>query len=127
MSLKRRYGVMKVIEYGELSAQLEAFASKREWGQFHTPKNLAMALAGETGELMALLQWMSDDQIENGLSEEEFRSELSDELADVLMYLVRLADVAGIDLAQATQRKIEANEDRYDPKVFRGSSSKAPH
>ncbi len=118
---------MRMIEYSELSAQLQAFASEREWDQFHTPKNLAMALAGETGELVALLQWMSDDQIENRLSDEEFRRELSDELADVLLYLVRLADVAGIDLAHASQRKIEANGNQYEPEAFRGSSSKAPH
>lgn len=116
-----------MIEYGELSTRLQAFAADRDWEQFHTPKNLAMALAGEAGELLALLQWMSDDQIETQLTEAEFTGQLSDELADVLMYLIRLADVVGIDLSVAAQEKIQANEDRYDPRTFRGSNSKAPH
>lgn len=95
----------------ELTAALRAFAGERDWGQFHTPKNLAMALAGEAGEVLAELQWLTPEQCES-LSDDH-REALALELADVMIYLCRLADVTGIDLMAAAARKVRINEGRF--------------
>ncbi|HEY0641689.1 MAG TPA: nucleotide pyrophosphohydrolase [Pseudonocardiaceae bacterium] len=95
----------------ELRERLRAFAAARDWERYHRPKNLAMALAGEVGELVAELQW-EPDELE---LRADVRERLADEAADVLLYLVRLTDVCGIDLADAAQAKIERNERRFPP------------
>lgn len=108
-----------------LSAEIRAFAEERDWAQFHTPKNLAMAVAGEAGELVAELQWLGDDEIAAGLDQPgELRGRLEGELADVLIYLLRLADVSGIDLAAAARRKVALNASRYPVAKARGSALK---
>ncbi len=101
------------------------FAAERDWEQFHTPRNLLLALVGEVGELAEQMQWASDDEILVRMETES--GPVEEELADVAIYLLRLADVLGIDLTQAIERKMEANRDRYEPSRFRGSSDKAPH
>jgi dCTP diphosphatase len=109
----------------ELRDRLREFANEREWGKFHTVKNLAMAVAGEAGELVAELQWQSDDEITAQLRRDsELAGRLSDELADIVIYLVRLADVCDIDLLSAAARKIEINEARYPVHLARGRASK---
>jgi dCTP diphosphatase len=95
----------------ELTETLREFAAAREWGQFHTPKNLAMALAGEAGEVLAELQWLTPGETQ-ALSPDQ-RESLSLELADVLIYLCRLADVTGIDLMDAAERKVRINAERF--------------
>ena len=104
--------------------QLREFVAARDWEQFHTPKNLAMALAGEVGELLAELQWLTDDQIRTGMSESDLGERVRMEVADVFMYLLRFADVTGIDLAQATLDKMARNELRYPVEKSRGNASK---
>jgi NTP pyrophosphatase (non-canonical NTP hydrolase) len=109
----------------ELRSSLHNFAEERDWAQFHTPKNLAMALAGETGELIALLQWLTEDEISERLrNDERLPVRLADELADVLIYLVRLADVTGIDLITVAQEKIARNQIRYPSDLVRGRAVK---
>jgi NTP pyrophosphatase (non-canonical NTP hydrolase) len=105
-----------------LAARLREFARERDWEQFHTPKNLAMALAGEVGEVIEHFQWLSAQQSRE-LSPEA-RDAVALELADVLLYLVRLADQLGIDLSDAALRKIELNAQRYPAGAFRGSARK---
>lgn len=95
--------------------RLRDFAVARDWGQFHKPKNLAMALAGEVGELLAEMQWLTDDQVHERLAAPETRGEVEEEFADVFLYLVQLADVCGVDLIQAAHAKIMRNEDRFPP------------
>ena len=102
--------------------RLREFAAQRDWEQFHTPKNLAMALAGEAGEVVEHFQWLSPEQSE-GLSDEQ-RREVALELADVLFYLVRLADRLDISLAEAAQAKLAINEQRYPAERVRGSARK---
>lgn len=93
-----------------LRHRLREFAEVRDWGRFHTPKNLTAAIAGEAGELAAVLQWAApDDELE------PYRPDLEEEIADVLIYLVRLADVADVDLAAAANAKIDRNGERYPP------------
>ncbi|MFR9728126.1 MazG-like family protein [Saccharopolyspora sp. MS10] len=108
----------------ELRARLRAFAREREWGRFHTPKNLAMALGGETGELLAELQWLDGEAVAEGLAHGPLRDRVADEAADVLLYLVQFAEAAGIDLVAAAHAKIDRNESRYPADLARGSAAK---
>ena len=108
----------------QLQILLAAFAEARDWGQFHTPRNLALALVGEVGELSALLQWLSDEEVEVWLNDERGREKLAAEMADVFAYLLRLADVANVDLAAALRNKTLLNEARYPQDRARGSAAK---
>src|SRR3974390_2577887 len=92
----------------QLRLRLHAFAHERDWEQYHTPKNLTAAIAGEAGELAAVLQWAKP-----GEALEPYRSRLEDEMGDVLIYLVRLSDVAGVDLIAAANAKIDRNAERF--------------
>ncbi|MER7502174.1 nucleotide pyrophosphohydrolase [Nonomuraea pusilla] len=111
-------------ELERLAGRLRAFARVRDWEQFHTPKNLAMALAGEVGELVAEFQWLTPE--ESAAPGPEASARIRAELADVTLYLVRLADVLGVDLVEAAEDKLDENDRRYDPGRYRGSARKAP-
>ena len=91
----------------ELVVRLREFAQARDWEQFHTPKNLAMALAGEAGELLAEFQWLTPDESASVMADPEAAFKVRSELADVFNYLLRLADVLGVDLVQASQTKLD--------------------
>ena len=100
-------------EIDTLIAEIREFAVSRDWEQFHTPKNLAMAIAGEAGELVAEFQWLKDEEsVRKALSEKKF-SDIELEVADVAIYLLRLSDVLGINLAQAIRKKMEINQARF--------------
>jgi NTP pyrophosphatase (non-canonical NTP hydrolase) len=97
-----------------LRAELEKFADERDWKRYHTPKNLALALAGEVGELGALFQWLTpEESIVRPHEDEAVRRAVSDEVADILIYLVRLADVLEIDLLAVAEEKIAVNRRRW--------------
>lgn len=98
---------------GDLAAALKDFAQARDWEQFHTPKNLAMALAGETGELVACFQWLTPGESARVMDDPGTAADVESEMADVLQYLIRLADVLGIDLAEAVRKKMKVNETRF--------------
>ena len=106
----------------ELQARLRAFARARDWGQFHTPKNLAMALVAEAGELVEQFQWLTEKQ--SAELDAEKLAAVRHELADVLIYLARLADVLGVDLLAAAADKLALNEERYPVDRVRGSARK---
>lgn len=110
----------------ELAVRLREFAAARDWEQFHTPKNLAMALAGETGELLAELQWLTPEESTRVMRDPEAAARLRSELADVVIYLVWLADVLCVDLFEAAHAKLDESERRYDAETYRGSARKAP-
>ncbi|MCO6006061.1 nucleotide pyrophosphohydrolase [Actinoallomurus purpureus] len=110
----------------ELAVRLREFAAARDWEQFHTPKNLAMALAGETGELLAELQWLTPEESARVMRDPEAARRVRSELADIATYLVRLADVLGVDLLDAAHAKLDESEQRYDADTYRGSARKAP-
>jgi NTP pyrophosphatase (non-canonical NTP hydrolase) len=105
-----------------LAQRLTEFAREREWEPFHSPKNLVMALAGEAGELIEHFQWLTESQSRQ-LSAER-REAVALEMADILLYLVRLADQLHIDLLDAAQRKIALNARKYPVAQFRGSARK---
>ncbi|MCA1845808.1 MAG: nucleotide pyrophosphohydrolase [Actinobacteria bacterium] len=112
------------MEIEDLAEELRRFAADREWERFHTPKNLAISLAVEVGELLEHVQWGSDVEIADRLRCAEDRAAIAEELADVLIYLIRLADVLDIDLLAAASAKIAANAERYPADEVRGSSAK---
>ncbi len=101
---------------------LRQFAAERDWDQFHAPKNLAMALVVEAAEVVEHFQWLTADE-SAGLSEQK-RAAIGAELADVLFYLVRLADRLDIDLAAAASAKMAVNEAKYPAARVRGSARK---
>jgi dCTP diphosphatase len=105
-----------------LQQQLRQFAHERDWEQFHTPKNLAMALSVEAAELQEIFQWLTAEQ--SAHLDDKQRAQTAEELADVLLYLCRLADVLGIDLATAAQQKLKRNAEKYPAERVRGSSAK---
>jgi NTP pyrophosphatase (non-canonical NTP hydrolase) len=105
-----------------LASRLGSFAEVREWDQFHSPKNLAMALVVEASELLEHFQWLSEPQ-SSSLSQTD-RDEVSEEIADILIYLVRLADKLDIDIPTAVDRKLEINEKKYPADKVRGSADK---
>lgn len=97
----------------ELMQEVRRFAEVRNWGQFHTPKNLAMAIAGEAGELAAEFQWLTpEESMSDALSGDQKKS-IELEIADVQIYLLRIADVLGIDIAEVVREKIRINETRF--------------
>jgi NTP pyrophosphatase (non-canonical NTP hydrolase) len=105
-----------------LNAQLARFAAARDWDQFHNPKNLAMALAGEAGEVLEHFQWLTPEQAANLPS--ETRAEVALECADVLLFLLRLADKLDIDLAAAARKKMVLNAKKYPVAKSRGKATK---
>ncbi len=106
----------------DLQSRLRQFAIDRDWEQFHAPKNLAMALAVEAGELMEHYQWLSEEQSEN-LDQQQLQT-VGFEVADVFLFTVRLADRMGIDLADLVEKKIKINEEKYPVDKVRGSAKK---
>jgi dCTP diphosphatase len=106
----------------ELRDALRLFAKARDWDTFHSPKNLAMAVGAEAGELLEPFLWLSED--ESRRLSPETRQEVGEELADVLIYLVRLADTLDVDLLEAAAAKLEANEEKYPVAKARGNARK---
>lgn len=115
---------VRLLDTENLQIALKKFAVDREWEQFHSPKNLAMALSGEVGELTEIFQWLSEEQSKKVLIEPETAQAVRDELADVAMYVVRLADVLGVDLNAAVAAKLEHNNHKYPVDKARGSNKK---
>lgn len=113
-----------LINIENLTRQLRQFADERDWGQFHSPKNLAMALTGEVGELVEVFQWMTEADSLRAGTKPELADAIGEELADVLFYLVRLADVLGIDLDRAAKAKLLVNAQKYPAEQSKGSSEK---
>jgi len=101
---------------------LRQFAAERDWDQFHSPKNLAIALSVEASELLEHFQWLTEDQ--SSELPPEKRAEVRDEMADVLLYLVRLADKLEVDLLDAAAKKIAQNAQKYPADQVRGSGKK---
>ena len=106
----------------QLQNRIREFATARDWDQFHSPKNLSMALIAEAAELIEHFQWLSEEQSAN-LSSDTL-AEVSHELADIFVYLLRMSDKLGIDLVDAAHRKMDINEEKYPADKVRGSSKK---
>lgn len=108
-------------EFEEVRARLRAFVDERAWDAFHAPKDLAMSVAIEAGELLEVFQWRALDAA--SITPED-RARIADELADVMLYAMLLADKTGVDLLQALDAKITRNEGRYPAEKARGRADK---
>lgn len=114
---------MKPDSLDDLRIRLAAFAGEREWDQFHSPKNLSMALIAECAELVEHFQWLSEEQSKQ--LEPKKLEAVTHELADILIYLIRIADKLEVNLIEAARIKIEINEQRYPTERVRGSAKRA--
>jgi NTP pyrophosphatase (non-canonical NTP hydrolase) len=115
-------GQMTDVYLEGLRQRVRRFAEERDWGQFHTPKNLASAVSVEAGELLEQFQWAETGNVAELSSSK--RDRIADEIADVLIYLVRLADVMAIDLPRATDMKLANNALKYPVALAKGKSGK---
>lgn len=109
---------------GELRERVLAFARARDWEQFHSPKNLSMALAAEAGELMEHFLWTESKASAAPLADPKKREKIEDELADVVIYALEFANIGGIDLAKAIGAKLAKNAAKYPVEKSRGRSDK---
>lgn len=111
-------------DFAELRDRMRQFTHDRDWEQFHDPKSLMLALVGEVGELSELMQWVPAEDAAAQLKAEPLATRVAEEISDVLLYLVRLADVLDVDLATAANAKLTASESRFPVTDYRSS---APH
>ena len=109
-------------ELEALREKLREFADARDWNQFHSPKNLAMALAAESGELLEIFQWLTEEQ--SRALDPKAQAKATEEIADILLYLVRLGDRLGIDPVAAAQQKLVENGRKYPVEKARGKATK---
>ena len=107
-----------------LNEAVAQFAREREWDQFHSPKNLAMALTNEVGELIEIFQWLTEDQSRKVGNDPKTAQAVRDELADVQIYLSRLAFVLGVDMNEAVTNKLVKNAQKYPADKVRGTNKK---
>lgn len=113
-----------LVEVGRLQQAIAQFAREREWEPFHSPKNLVMALTGEVGELVELFQWLTEDASRRVAGDPATARRVRDEIADVLVYLVRLAAVLEVDLDEAVRSKLATNARKYPVDAARGHARK---
>jgi dCTP diphosphatase len=111
-------------EIAELQTEIRAFADARDWSQFHTLRNLVLALTGEVGELAAEIQWVPETKADLGSFDATAIEALESELADVATYVLRIADILDIDVATAIRKKLQTNELRYPVDKSRGNALK---
>lgn len=110
----------------ELNDRCREFAIARDWLPFQTPKNLSMALAGEVGELLAELQWLTPEQSTTVMTDPDLGPRVRAEIGDVVIYLMRLTDTLGVDPIQAAHAKLDDSARRYTVEEYRGVARKAP-
>jgi NTP pyrophosphatase (non-canonical NTP hydrolase) len=108
----------------DLKTRVQAFVRERDWEQFHSPKNLSMALAAETGELMEHFLWATPEQSHAITDDPVKRAKIADELADVVIYAIEFANITGLDIAAAIEAKMAANAVKYPVEKARGRSEK---
>lgn len=108
----------------KISTHLKNFAQKRNWEQFHTPKNLSMALSVEVAELVEIFQWLSEKQSVDIVNNDKEMALIREEIADIMIYLIRLADILNINLEQAILDKISLNEKKYPEDLSKDNAIK---
>ncbi len=108
--------------FSALKKRLRLFADERDWDQFHSPKNLSMALIAEAAELIEHFQWLTEEESQTLSTEKQ--AEVEAELADILVYLVRIADKLDVDLLAAVDKKMAINEQKYPIEKARGNAKK---
>jgi dCTP diphosphatase len=112
------------LQIEKISSDLRRFADERDWEQFHTPKNLATSITVEAAELLEIFQWTRGQENWNVLDDQDLRERVENEVADVMLYLIRFADLGRIDLEKALQRKMQINGQKYPVEKSKGSDRK---
>ncbi len=112
------------IDFNELKKTLAEFASTREWKKFHSPKNLSMAISCEAGELLEIFQWMTEQESLDTTHDQEIKEKIRQELADIILYTIRLAGILDINLEKALHDKITINNKKYPTDKVKGSAKK---
>ncbi|PIP94945.1 MAG: nucleotide pyrophosphohydrolase [Bdellovibrio sp. CG12_big_fil_rev_8_21_14_0_65_39_13] len=107
-----------------LQKKIQQFATDRDWQQFHTPKNIAMALTVEAAELLELFQWLTPEESLSMQNDAKWKERVGEEMSDVLLYLFRMADHLNINLPEAIESKMEKNAKKYPAELVRGKSKK---
>jgi len=107
-----------------IQAKLEDFANERDWDQYHTPKNLASALIVEAGELLEIFQWMTDEDVKSIKDSVRIQQNIKEEIADVFLYLLRLADRLDVDIDDAIEMKMKINAQKYPISLSKGNATK---
>ena len=113
-----------IIDINQLKKLQQEFSEVRDWDKFHTPKNLAMALTCESAELLEIFQWFSEDETRTAHEDSKIKTKTSEELADIMLYLVRLADLMQINLNEAIHQKLASNNKKYPPNKIKRSTKK---
>ena len=113
-----------VVNLGELKKQVLSFARERDWEQFHSPKNLSMALAAEAAELMEHFLWIDSEASRATLAKKRLRTAVEEELADIVIYALEFANQTGVDLAAAIESKLKQNAIKYPVEKSKGRSVK---
>lgn len=112
------------MQFEELNTEVREFCEKRDWDQYHTPKDLAIGLVTESSELLELFRFKDSTEQSELLAEPAKREEVEDEVADILFFMLRFADIYDIDLETALARKLEKNRKRYPEEEYKGSNKK---
>ncbi len=115
---------MKNIDLQKLNADIESFVSERDWDQFHSVKNLSMALSVESSELLEIFQWMTEQDSNNVKADSKIIQKVEDEVADIFVYLMRIVSKTDIDLEKVVRAKMKKNAEKYPASVVKGSSKK---
>ena len=100
-------------KFSLLEEEIKKFVDEREWDKFHNPKDLAISISIESAELLENFQWRNRDEIKNLLKNNDYRNKISEEIADIFIYLIILSNKIGINLLEATFQKIEKNKEKY--------------
>ena len=107
-----------------IQRELSDFAKKRNWEKFHNLKNLAISINIESSELLEIFQWDDNKQLDEKINKKQFKERVSDEVADVLLYLLRFSQIANLDLEKICLKKIKKNAKKYPIKLSKGKSTK---
>jgi dCTP diphosphatase len=108
----------------DIKKKLRKFSEERDWDQFHSPKNLSMGLAAEAAELLEIFQWLTEEQSKDIVKNEKEMALVREEVADVFIYLVRLADKLGINIEEEVNKKMRLNEKKYPVELSKGNATK---
>ncbi len=115
---------MNSINVEKINNEVESFIKERDWDQFHSIKNLSMALSVEASELVEIFQWLKEDESNDVANNPELRIKVEEEIADIFVYLMRIAIKSGVDIEDAVHRKIKKNAQKYPVEKAKGSAKK---
>jgi len=115
---------MKVVNLDKLNKDIDKFVRERDWDQFHSVKNLCMALSVETSELLEIFQWMSEKESNLIVENQRAMDKVQDEISDIFIYLMRILSKTNIDLESAVRLKMKKNEEKYPIQLSKGNSKK---